>query len=373
MEKGETMRLGGELSSYLDCLRFLAATAVLFAHMQQDGLYMEWLPLARFSHEAVIVFFVMSGLIICSTTFASHRDLRTYAIARLSRVYSVALPAVVFCLLMTAFVPAGVLKPGELTNYHPVTAWSVVSSLLFLNESWLNPADLTLNGPYWSLCYEVWYYVAFGAFMFLEGKKRWIVLAGTCLIMGPSVLALFPIWLAGAWVASGRRFGSDSWSTGKATWIFIASFVVILAINWSGIDATLKRAFHDHVTGFWRLESSQRLVTDYLVGLAILANLLAFGRLRPGFRRFFGRTVGVFKYLAGFSFTLYLFHRPMTQLLGYYFPNTDKSIPYSIALGFGILATCLLISYGTERQLKFWRDRLARLLPGASPEARRLG
>ena len=50
--------------TYINFLRFTAAIAVMLGHLDQDGIPMNWLPLAKFSHEAVIVFFVLSGFII---------------------------------------------------------------------------------------------------------------------------------------------------------------------------------------------------------------------------------------------------------------------------------------------------------------------
>lgn len=58
------MTLKPALSAYLDCLRFIAAFAVLLGHMDQDGLSMVWMPLSRYSHDAVVIFFVLSGFII---------------------------------------------------------------------------------------------------------------------------------------------------------------------------------------------------------------------------------------------------------------------------------------------------------------------
>lgn len=319
------MKLDQSLSAYLDLLRFTAASAVLLGHMEQDGLYMRWLPLSWFSHEAVMIFFVMSGFIIYSSTVRSARTWADYAAARLSRVYSVALPAVAFSVGLGLLVGlGGEVDTQRLSNYRDFSAWDVASSLLFLNEVFGNKAALSLNHPYWSLCYEVWYYVLFGLFLFLRGWRRGVCLVLGVIIAGPAVLALFPIW-------------------------------VFVGVNVSGLDHVIRIYLHDHIPGFWRLGASQRLVTDYLIGLAVVLHILSFSGLNPGFRRFFGQLAPLAKYLAGFSFTLYLFHRPMTQLAGYAFPNTELSIAYSLAWMLAILLACLLISYGTERQLGAWR------------------
>lgn len=316
---------------------------------------MRWLPLSWFSHEAVMIFFVMSGFIIYSSTVRSARTWADYAAARLSRVYSVVLPAVVFSVGLGILVGlGGEVDTQRLSNYRDFSAWDVASSLLFLNEG-IGIADaLTLNHPYWSLCYEVWYYVLFGFFLFLRGWWRGLCLILGGIVAGPAVLALFPVWVIGALLAAqanGEGHLQSVWA-----WLgYLVSLAVIVGINVSGVDHVIRIYLHDHIPGFWRLGASQRLITDYLIGLAVVLHILSFSGLNPGFRGLFGQLAPFAKYLAGFSFTLYLFHRPMTQLAGYAFPNTDLSMSYSLAWMVAILAACLLISYGTERQLGAWR------------------
>lgn len=352
-----------ELSSYFDFLRFFAALAVLLGHMEQDGLYMSWVPLSRYSHEAVIVFFVMSGFIIYSTTVNAGRSAMDYVIARVSRIYSVALPAVLFSVLCALLLLLNTESNGVYpSNYTSLSLKDVISSLLFLNESWQNSADLTMNGPFWSLCYEVWYYIIFGLWFFVQTLLRWLLVIFAAVIAGPAVIALFPIWIGGAWLAGNYqrlRFSSSAW---LASILFVSGFAVILLSNTLGVALSIKDYLHLNVPGFWRLEGSQWLVTDFVVCLALMLNIAMFSYMPTGFRCFFSRFHSLFSYLAGFSFTLYLFHRPMTQLLGFYYPNTELSVLYSLLALVGLLLVCLIISYVTERQLNGWRQLLRRLL-----------
>lgn len=56
---------------------------------------------------------------------------------------------------------------------------------------------------------------------------------------------------------------------------------------------------------------------DFLrFGAALAVLLAAFSSLPKGFQDVFERHKVLLMQMAGFSFTLYLFHRPMTQLLG---------------------------------------------------------
>ena len=356
------MKLTPSFSSYLDFLRFGAALTVLLGHMVQDGFALGWIPIAYLSHEAVIVFFVMSGYIVYASTVARQGSAADYFIARASRIYSVALPAVVFCVVLSlglAWIwPAlAAIEP----SWRPFSLADIGASLLFLNESWGPPTDLTLNGPYWSLCYEVWYYVLFGIAYFGRGRWRWPLFAIAAAIAGPAIIVLFPIWLFGAWLAaSPERQLKLAPSVAFAIWL--GSFLFVCAIQWSSLDRFVMSWLHDHIPGFWRLEAAQRVVTDYAIALALGAHLVAYGSLPLAVRSFFERTRAQWTFLAGFSFTLYLFHRPLTTLAGEAIDKEHMSVPLSLGFLALVLVFCWLLSFVTERQLPRWRAALRRLL-----------
>jgi len=355
------MTLKPALSAYLDLLRFVAAFAVLLGHMDQDGLSMKWMPLALFSHDAVVVFFVLSGFIIYFSTTARSSTWRQYAVARMSRIYSVALPSVLFCVLLALWLsrqPA--FSPERFSNYLPPSVWQAVSSLLFLNKSWLNEADVPLNNPYWSLCYEVWYYVLFGVFFFMRGRKRWLWGGIAAAVAGPAILALLPVWLMGAWLAATGRHESR-WPRRLAWVAFVAPIVLIVLIKVTNTDRLIQSTLYQNVPGFWYLVSSQRFVTDYLIGAALCLHIAAFTSLPVRVQEFFARHQVGLASLAGFSFTLYLFHRPMTQILGAWYPQPNSAVLQTVLMALGILLACWLISWGTEKQLSKWRSFFGRL------------
>ena len=356
------MTLKPALSAYLDSLRFVAALAVMLGHMDQDGLHMAWLPLSRFSHEAVMIFFVLSGFIIYYSTTARDTTLQHYAVARLSRIYSVALPAVVFSTALAfAVAQRQAFDPAALSNYSEPSIWNTLSSLLFLNASWLNSADLTLNNPYWSLCYEVWFYVLFGVYFFVKGWARLVLVALAALVAGPAILVLLPIWVMGAWLAASGRHDSR-WTQAQAWAGFLGPLVLIVLINLTNVDGLIQSFFYENVPGYWRLVSSQRFVTDYLIGAALCLHIASFSSLPGWAQDFFARHRSKWAAVAGFSFTLYLFHRPMTQLLGAYYPIEQGALLWSSVVALGILLACWVISWGTEKQLPLWRRQFGRVL-----------
>ena len=348
------MRISRELSSYINFLRFTAAIAVMLGHLDQDGIPMNWLPLAKFSHEAVIVFFVLSGFIIYNNTESKSVTARDYSLARLSRIYSVAIPAIIFSFLVSWAVQQWGQKPYP-TGYEPLSFADFFGSVFFTNSSWNSQTRLTLNNPYWSLCYEVWFYVMFGIFAYLRGQARWLLLCFVAFFVGPAILTLFPLWIIGAWAASHMK-NEARWDGWRMWMAFLFAPALILAINLSGIDVSAREWLKNLIPGFWRLEQSQRFISDYAIGIALIVHLLAFSSLPRGFHKLFIQWEKIFATLAGFSFTLYLFHRPVTQVIGRYFPDHFQSTLGSACIAMLVFFACWAISFISEQQLPAWKN-----------------
>lgn len=367
---GPARKLDPALSSYLDFLRLLAAFAVVLGHMKQDGFNIGWMPLSSYSHEAVVVFFVLSGFIIYASTAYRQCSAAHYAVARLSRVYSVALPAIAFSMLLSAAIAAWNPQLARaLTHFHAFDIKHLLGSTLFLNQSWdaWKPyaTTLTLNGPFWSLCYEVWYYVVFGLFFFMRNPLwRWAAAAVALAIAGPAIAVLFPIWCMGAWLAANwhrlpRPAPALAWT------LFIGSFALVVAIDTTAIDMRIKDLLHDKVPGFWRLTNAQRFVTDHLIGVAMVAQIWAFPALGDGVRGFFERHRNLFTQAAGFSFSLYLIHRPLTTVSGKLLADAQlRTVPVAIVSLVAVVGSCWLASLVTERKLPQWRRAIGSFVHG---------
>lgn len=350
------MKISRELSSYLDLLRFVAALAVMLGHMDQDGIPMNWIPIAKFSHESVIIFFVLSGFIIYNNTKSKNINSKEYSIARTSRIYSVALPAIFFSFLVSWAVELWASQPFPRSHLF-FSFNDFFGSLFFLNQSWDNQTKLTLNNPYWSLCYEVWFYAIFGVFVFMRGQTRWFFLTIVALFAGPAILVLFPLWIMGAWAAS-HVHNEVRW-VGWLPWVaFLFAPFLILVVNMNGIDVSVREELKHLVPGFWRLRESQRFISDYAIGIALVVHLLAFSSLPKGFHSFLNMWKKTFANWASFSFTLYLFHRPMTKFIGHYFSDYFQSAWHAALAAIMVFFSCWAISLFTEKQLPAWRQGL---------------
>src|SRR5438309_938443 len=89
-------------SIYLDLVRFIAACLVYMYHSNQRLVIKEILPASFFGHSAVIVFFVLSGFVIAFVTDTKEKTWVSYSASRISRIYSVAVPAILLTILLDA-------------------------------------------------------------------------------------------------------------------------------------------------------------------------------------------------------------------------------------------------------------------------------
>lgn len=184
------------LSFYLDALRFPAALTVFVSHYAggrfSGGLFWKVMP---YGWIAMIV--VLRTFGFCHRLGA---NLKEYALGRVARLYSVIVPTFVVTWALDSLAMAidpRLYGPGWDRGADPRLP-------LFLGARWTLFAQPGSNLPFWSLNYEAWYYVLFGAAAFLHGRQRILALIAAALLAGPKILLLFPVWLVG--VAAWRRW-----------------------------------------------------------------------------------------------------------------------------------------------------------------------
>lgn len=368
--EGDGRFLTRPVSVYLDIVRFLAALAVLIGHAADDGLYDGRYFLYGLGHEAVMVFFVLSGLVIATTTLRQGRSLRSFVVARLARIYPVVLPAVILSFGLYGLAGGlGINAPNWADN--PDYSWTTLfGSLLFLNESWNSGMILPWNFPYWSICYEVFYYAMFACLVFGRGAWRWLLFLIAALIAGPRVLALAPVWALGVWIALDPRLRLRSPALGLL--LVLSTWPVILWIGMAEWDDALKTWLHGTVPGWWRLVSSEKMLTDYLLGLLVMANFIGFHACARWFAGVLEAIEKPVRFMAGSTFSLYLFHRPMTHFLVAAGVDTHANWLAFTGVLAGIVATCFVLAALTEKRRdaarRVFSTLLGRLIPGRFPQ-----
>ena len=344
------MRITKDFSVALDLLRVTAATMVFLQHANRSGRagdYLSWFSW-DVGHSAVVIFFVLSGYVIALTT-SRDRGPVTYGIARFSRIYSVAVPAILLTWAIDVFlVRQGIpLETGAYQLAKPQLY--IPLALAFAGDLWRLSEPAMSNGPFWSLNYEVWYYVAFAALFFCSGIVRWVAAAAVFAIMGPKLWLLFPIWLGGVAVQHLHRRGMPPRGLSRlAIALSIAAFILLKTTGF-------ERALDDWVLGALgpaltrALGFSQWFVGDYLVGILMMLVVYAAGGAEL---RLPASAARVVTGLAGLSFSLYVVHYPLLQLFSAFVPEPIGAAP--------VLALLCALAFGAVFEPQ--RHTLRRLL-----------
>ena len=353
--------LSDDVSLKLDALRFLAAISVVCAHASQlayTGPHQG--ELIAFGRMGVVVFFLLSGFVIAYVCDAKHRGWRDYLVARLARLHSVFLAA----LLLTAAADSlgRSMAPGV---YAGTGAAPGLSNLVgapffvsFLHESFAGSLRWLSNGPLWSIAYEFWYYILFGCAYYLRGNTRIAALVFFSLVAGPRVLVLLPLWLLGVGMYH-LRGRLEALPKAMVAGSFLAGLTGILFLcqysAWA--DLAPVREWGSLVIG---RNYSAFFAWDLL--LALPASLLLTGIIRPGILQVpVALNAGV-RYLAGSTFTIYCCHVPLLLLVratGTYDSSSASAAGVAVLL---VLGMCFLVSVWTERRKGPWTRFWAKIV-----------
>jgi peptidoglycan/LPS O-acetylase OafA/YrhL len=346
----EPRYLSHSTSLVLDLLRLSSALVVLLFHA-----YLIWLPSTnsyadippKLAHMAVILFFVLSGFVIALTTTNNNRGGLQYAQARFSRLYSVVLPA----LLITAIVQyiIGIVNISALSEYLRGPSFPrYIISALFLNEIWFFSAAPALNQPIWSLGFEFWYYVIFGLWFFRHGNdwKSLILLLLACLVAGPKILLMMPVWLIGY-----AAYRLPRWQLGNYRWIFIFFAFIIL------VTSLLTLPPYPFKIGIKPLFFAGQFLTDWCLGLLVGIIFWLLPVLNKPVKPL--SFVTQFRKVADLTFSIYLIQSPLLILCKTMFNFHMGDIIQFVEV-------CIIVTIGTsmiglilERQRPIWNKLIS--------------
>lgn len=265
-------------------------------------------------HEAVMIFFVLSGYLVGGTVLRAVNkgkwSWKTYASKRLTRLWIVLIPALLFGLVLDNVGlrvfpgPSSIYSgPSGQTTIPPnisstLISKNVVGNMLFL-QTILVPT-LGTNIPLWSLANEFWYYLAFPLLILAFVKSTPLSLRTTFLILfiligagvGKNIALLFPIWCLGALISV-----LPLWVPKRATNILILVFVIIMCVSLVVV----------------RVSPLSALLAEWAIALTFACLLyLLLHRTEQAHAGVY-RTVSSF--FSQISYTLYLVHLPLAVFL----------------------------------------------------------
>lgn len=348
----KTPPLSRTVSLQLNSLRGLSAIIVLIAHSSQIFFahYFEHLHVivSLLAAASVMLFFVLSGFLIMLSIARQihshgHLNIAAYASARINRIVPPLFMVMIFSYFLWYFAPYVFVDSSRTFTSSSFTSArsgfymepiSTIGTMTFLNG--FITRTVPLNGPLWSLSYEVWYYVILGIGF---GMRRFGLFAALALwvslgALSNTFIVLSIVWFAGAllaivWVNSiyHRTFAI----AGLLFGMFIAAFFIYLYIGEYESGGPL--------IGYWLLGYQVAVGICFFWVLYLMIN----GELSIN---------PLFASASDFSYTLYILHFPL--LLFVYGMIYDLLTTPIAALAAGLLAAiaCLLISAAAGRPLE---------------------
>ena len=336
-------------SLLMNLLRGVASLQVAAAHLRAEiypgvreldepGLvYMALAFFTGFAHQAVMVFFLISGWLVGGSLLnkiGQTGALRSYAIDRATRLWTVLVPTFFIMIGIGLITGAAALEPAGLSAPGEFSAGTFIGNVLGLQT--IVVERFGGNYPLWSLANETWYYIQFPLLLLIFTGRGLLQQAACAALLAltfawlPYVMNLyFGIWLLGA---AFSRIRVDS-SFGARMLLLAAAVGVSVYYRVNGVnDDILPESFGQ----------------DLICTLPVVVLLAAMNK--PVGPSVFLQRVGRFgKWLSEFSFTLYVLHVPVIDLLqhiGRTQFGREKLDPASAA-DFAIYFAMLAILMGT--------------------------
>ncbi|MBS1817559.1 MAG: acyltransferase [Acidobacteria bacterium] len=384
----------GAAAIHVDALRGLAALVVLAYHVRYkffldyaevgaaDLMTRVFYVATSFGHDAVMVFFVLSGYLITGTVIRDIRagrwSWRRYLANRLTRLYVVLIPGL---LLTTGWDLLGLsLYPVHPAYTGATQVWAHdffdVRASLSLPIFWANLAfrqavagvpPLGSNSALWSLTYEFAYYLLFPLALLAVWRStrlapRLFCLLATLLLgayFGPRILLFSLVWLMGLAVRVLPPLAARS---------PMATRLRNVAVVLGAIGLTAAR----HTSAFQGLAGSAALEAgDFVVGAAFGGALyVLLSDARPTTGSAYARLAQA---SAAVSYTLYVVHMPLLIFLraalnpGPQWRVSAGSVVAALALCVGLVAYAALAWFAFESRTTTVRDWVARALKVSDP------
>lgn len=334
---------------WISLLRGLAAVQVAAAHVRAQLFpslraledpswwYLAMAFLTGFAHQAVVVFFVLSGWLVGGSLLnrlGQPGALAAYAIDRVTRMWLVLIPAFVLTLLLGATV-------GTVDLAHASSAPDNEYSLTVFIANLCGLQDMLVpryggNFALWSLANEIWYYVLFPLVVLSCSAPSRQARLGAALVAGVLAICLsgqivlyFSIWLLGAGFSRVRIVAARAWRA--------ALLALLLALS-----------VYYRLTGSNDILTSDSYVQDLILSLLFLAFLST--------QQFKTRASGPLRIarslaepLAAFSFTLYVIHVPLLLTMRTLHPTLAAGLsphaPGDLGVALAVLAALIGAAY----------------------------
>lgn len=351
---------------YLDFLRAAAALVVLLGHAAGLFAVNSGAEKLGFQNGAVFIFFLLSGFLICYSTISKGQDenntFRNYFIDRFCRIFVAFVPA----LMLTAVIDYYSLNfmrdmsvsllptlndvAQELPERYSFASW--VGNLFMVQSGPIAKVLGVISGsgsllvepfgsarPFWTISIEWWIYMSFGiiAFTWLRGKSMawwqlilfaFVSLTPAYFLIGGPDQCLTLLWITGALAAFALvKTTSLHQLTNNRRTRFI-SLALAIGFGVAAIGRVVMLVHYESKLGIATEEAVRFQEFQFGIFLAgvVFSLLIYFGTVNE----LDNWLVKIIKYVAGYSYSLYLTHMQVLLLLYLAFPGHENDIKFYV-------------------------------------------
>lgn len=327
---------------WLDLIRFLAAFMVVLSHLrgssfvefgmlpdaQKNILTMIVYGFLRLGHEAVLVFFVMSGFLVggktLERTIEGTFNVKDYSIDRAVRIMLPLLGAIILIIISNFIM-------GVHNDY-----FNLIGNFFSLQGILVEPSI----GPLWSLSYEVWFYILFGGLCFFfisdKNKKFWplLLLIISFIVFTKLEYIYLLLWIIGVII---YFYSPTKISIFRLSIYLFLTFIFLIGLQLSSGSRSINTNFIGSIL--------DRYILQILFALFFSLLMVQTINIVPK-KNFFIKIDKIGTKLALFSYTLYLTHSVFISLFEYVgFPKSKSINITSLSFFFLQIFICLTGAY----------------------------
>lgn len=326
----------------IDILRFIAAFGVMCFHYFSStfqGLSDPISLFVRYGYLGVELFFIISGFIIF---FSVSKPPKEYALGRFLRIYPI------FWIMCSITYIATLVFP----HADHVSFLTFLKNLLIINNGKIEMID----GVYWTLTIEIFFYIYIGAYNFLFGKKNlhyffisWLLICLTIftldlqnLLISKLLLARYaPYFIYGGLVA--YLYENRSIITKRLKYLLI-SVTCLTAFVPYYISKVLSNNIND--TNFFGVFDTKANIIVFMFFILIPLAIYFSEKITSK------NAIKIAKILGGITYPLYLIHQKLGGLIIGETFGLLTIVSFSTAIC--MVLVCLIVSIKEEK----WRKSI---------------
>ena len=370
-------------SAHLNMIRGLAAILVLVGHVrglflvdypelrEHKRLLLPFFAVTGLGHQAVMIFFVLSGFLIGGGVLATKDrwSWKRYSINRLTRLYVVLLPALLLTAALDHFARAA---PGGHTyfdlpvkhfNAQPLASRQSLSVFLG-NVVFLQTISVPVFGsdsPLWSLANEFWYYVLFPSVALALSRGR----CGLVHRLFAGSIAIFLL----VWLPAGILGGFLIWLLGVAVYLTPS---IMLSVTTRRLCITVSAVLFSAILALSRTNQLPADYGDFMVAIGFALWLACLIRTGPSPDDISSTYRTCAKLLSSCSYSVYAVHFPIVMLIrclaGTMIWQPDTT---GLSMWVGISCTAFLAGYLFSALTEKHTDSVREIINGYSSSSTR--